>query len=77
VEGFRFGAVTDVYLGAQSRPLEYDHIPALLRPEEMVEHMAGSGRWDFQPYAEPLVVSPCESPLVRRPGGEPRQGELF
>jgi putative SOS response-associated peptidase YedK len=55
----------------------HDRMPALLRPEEMDEWLAGNGRWDFLPFAGPLVVKPCESPLVRRSGAEPQQGELF
>ena len=54
----------------------HDRMPALLRPDEMSEWLAGCNRWDFQPFAGPLVVS-CESPLVRRSGDGPRQGELF
>jgi putative SOS response-associated peptidase YedK len=55
----------------------HDRMPALLRPEEMNEWLAGSGRWDFQPFAGPLVVMPCESPLVKRSSDGPRQCELF
>ena len=56
----------------------HDRMPALLRPEEMDEWLAGNGRWDFEPFAGPLVVTPCRSPLVRRqPVVEPLQGELF
>lgn len=55
----------------------HDRMPALLRPEEMQEWLAGSGRWDFQPFAGPLVVAPCDSPLVRQASAELRQGELF
>lgn len=57
-----------------------DHVlyPALLWPEEMAEWLTGSGSWDFQPFAGPLVVTPCESPLVRqRPGVEPVQGGVL
>jgi putative SOS response-associated peptidase YedK len=55
----------------------HDRMPALLRAEEMQEWLAGSGRWDFQPFAGPLVVEPCASPLMKRAGDGPRQGELF
>lgn len=44
----------------------HDRMPALLKPEEMQEWMAGSGHWGFQPFAGPLVVTPCASPLVKR-----------
>jgi len=54
----------------------HDRMPALLRPEKMNQWLACSGGWDFQPFAGPLVVEPCESPLAtRRPDGEQR--ELF
>lgn len=54
----------------------HDRMPALLRPEAMSEFLAGSGRWDFQPFVGPLAVTPCESPLARRrTDGE--QQELF
>ena len=55
----------------------HDRMPALLRPEEMQEWLAGSGEWDFQPFTGPLVVKPCESPLAKRRGDDARQGELF
>ena len=54
----------------------HDRMPALLKPEEMAEYLAGSGGWDFQPFAGPLMITPCESPLAKRknPG---HQQELF
>lgn len=55
----------------------HDRMPALLRPEEMAEFLAGSRHWDFQPFAGPLVVTPCESPLVKRTGNWPQQADLF
>lgn len=55
----------------------HDRMPALLRLEEMAEWLAGRSRWDFQPFAGPLVITPYESPLARRAGVEPKQGELF
>lgn len=55
----------------------HDRMPALLRPEETQEWMAGSGHWSFQPFTGPLVVTPCESPLAKRRGGDVRQGKLF
>jgi len=54
----------------------HDRMPALLRPEEMQEFLAGSGHWNFQPYAGRLVVTPCESPLVKRKKPDSQQ-ELF
>ena len=50
--------------------------PALLKPEEMQEWMAGSGHWDFQPFAGQLIVTPCESPLLKPKSGDSQQ-ELF
>lgn len=47
-----------------------------LRYEEMTEYMAGSCSWDFQPFAGSLVVTPCQSPLVRPPEVG-KQQELF
>ena len=56
----------------------HDRMPALLRPEEMDEWLVGKDRWEFLPFAEALVVTPCESPLARRTADErPQQGELF
>ena len=55
----------------------HDRMPALLRPEEMQEFLAGSGHWDFQPFAGSLVVTPCQSPLAKKPGTASQQGELF
>ena len=54
----------------------HDRMPALLRPEEMQEWLAGSGHWGFQPFAGPLVVKPCASPLAKRRKPEAQQ-ELF
>jgi len=55
----------------------HHRMPALLKPEEMQEFVVGNGRWDFQPYAGTLTVTPCESPLAKLRGDENRQGELF
>ncbi len=55
----------------------HDRMPALLRPEEMVEFLAGDGNWDFLPFAGLLVMESCASPLTKRPGDGSRQGELF
>jgi putative SOS response-associated peptidase YedK len=44
----------------------HDRMPALLRPEGMQEFLAGTGHWDFQPFAEPLAEASRESPLVKR-----------
>ena len=55
----------------------HNRMPALLRSEEMQEFLTGSGRWDFQPDAGPRSVAPCESPLVKRKGGDDSQQELF
>lgn len=38
----------------------HDRMPALLRPEEMQEWLAGTGHWNFQPYTGPLAVTPCK-----------------
>ena len=54
----------------------HDRMPALLRPEEMAEYLAGSDRWDFQPFVGPLVVAPCESPLAKSKSAGSQQ-ELF
>ncbi len=54
----------------------HDRMPALLRPEEMKEFLAGSGHWNFQPFTGPLAVKPCESPLVKRKKPDSQQ-ELF
>ncbi len=55
----------------------HNRMPALLRPEEMQEFLAGNGSWDFQPFAGPLAVTPCKSPLAKRAGDGPQQAELF
>jgi putative SOS response-associated peptidase YedK len=56
----------------------HDRMPALLPPEEMQEFLAGSGHWDFQPFAGQLVVTPCDSPLKKhRDHGAEQQQELF
>jgi putative SOS response-associated peptidase YedK len=55
----------------------HDRMPALLNPEEMAEYMADGGRWNFQSFTGKLVVTPCDSPLAKRPGSGTAQGELF
>ena len=55
----------------------HDRMPALLRPEEIGEWLAGSEHWNFQPFTGPLVIKRCESPLVKKPGTVSQQGELF
>jgi putative SOS response-associated peptidase YedK len=42
----------------------HDRMPALIRPDEMAEYLAGSGRWDLQSFTGSLVVEPCEIPLA-------------
>ncbi len=42
----------------------HNPMPALMRSEEVQEWLDGTGRWDFQPFVMPLVVTPCESPLA-------------
>ena len=54
----------------------HDRMPALLRPEEMQEWLAGCGGWDFQPFVGPLAVTSCESPLARRRSDREQQ-DLF
>jgi putative SOS response-associated peptidase YedK len=55
----------------------HDRMPALLRPEEMAEFLAGTSVWDFQPFAGPLELTPCESPLVKPKVDADSQPELF
>lgn len=55
----------------------HDRMPALLRPEDMNEWLAGSEHWNFQPFTGPLVVTPCESPLVKRRPASDSQPDLF
>lgn len=55
----------------------HDRMPALLRPGEMDEWLAGKGRWEFMPFTGPLVVAPCESPLVKRRPASDSQPDLF
>ena len=54
----------------------HDRMPALLRPAEMAEFLAGKEHWDFGPFTGPLVVTPCESPLVKSKPADSQQ-ELF
>lgn len=55
----------------------HDRMLALLRPEDMNEWLAGSEHWNFQPFTGPLVVTPCESPLVKRRLASDSQPDLF
>jgi len=49
-------------------------MPALLRPEEMQEFLAGSGHRNFQPFNGPLAVTPCESLLAKWSKPDAQQG---
>jgi putative SOS response-associated peptidase YedK len=55
----------------------HDRMPALLLSEEMQDWLAGTGGQEFRPFDGPLVVTPCESPLAKRPVNGPQQVELF
>lgn len=42
----------------------HDRKPALLLPSEAADFLKG-GPWTFLPFAGPLTVTPCASPLAR------------
>lgn len=67
-ENAEFGSCYSMVTTAASPLMSpiHDRMPALLRPEETAEYMAGGGRWDFQPFTGKLVMRPCESPLRKR-----------
>jgi putative SOS response-associated peptidase YedK len=68
-ENAEFGSCYSMVTSAASPLMSpiHDRMPALLLlPEETQEWLAGSGRWEFQPFTGTLVVEPCESPLVKR-----------
>ncbi|MCF7733013.1 MAG: SOS response-associated peptidase [Akkermansiaceae bacterium] len=50
----------------------HDRMPAILLPSEVAGFLNG-GSWDFQPYAGPLAVTPCASPLARPQTPDPQQ----
>lgn len=54
----------------------HDRMPAILRAEEIAGYLAGSSPWPFQPFAGSLLVTPCESPLLK-PRASDSQQELF
>jgi putative SOS response-associated peptidase YedK len=54
----------------------HDRMPALLRPDELDEWLAGKDMWEFLPFVGPLLITPCESPLVKRKKADAQQ-ELF
>lgn len=60
---------------AQMAPI-HNRMPALLQPEELEEFFAASDRWNFQPFAGTLVVTACESPLMKHNRND-IQRELF
>ena len=53
----------------------HNRMPAVLLAAEAPEFLNG-GSWSFQPFAGPLPVTPCASPLVKPQGPDPQQ-ELF
>lgn len=55
----------------------HDRMPALLRPEEISEFLSASKSWDFQPFAGPMEVRTCESPLTKRRQTSDSQLDLF
>lgn len=56
----------------------HDRMPAVLKWTVAEEYLAG-GDFPFTPYAGPLSVTPCESPLARTkpPGDAPEQIPLL
>ena len=54
----------------------HDRMPAILNPGETGEYLAGSTHWNFQPFAGPLAITRCESPLAKPKPVDPQQ-ELF
>lgn len=56
----------------------HDRMPAVLEWAGAEEYLAGGDFW-FSPFAGPLSVTPCESPLARKkpPGGAPEQIPLL
>jgi putative SOS response-associated peptidase YedK len=50
----------------------HDRMPAILLPSKAAGFLNG-GPWDFQPFAGPLAVAPCASPLARPQAPEPQQ----
>jgi putative SOS response-associated peptidase YedK len=56
----------------------HDRMPAVLEWPGAEEYLAG-GDFRFSPFAGPLSVTPCESPLARKkpPGGGPEQIPLL
>lgn len=53
----------------------HDRMPALLLPGEALEFLSG-GPWAFQPFAGPLTLTACVSPLAAPPPPDQQQ-ELF
>jgi len=53
----------------------HDRLPAVLLAAEAPDYVNG-GSWNFHPFAGPLTVTPCASPLVKPPGPNLQQ-ELF
>ena len=43
----------------------HKRMPAILAPDATLGFLGG-GHWDLMPYAGPLVVAPCVSPLVKQ-----------
>lgn len=78
-ENEKFGACYSMVTNASSPLMSaiHDRMPALLRSAEMAAWLAGCGGWDFKPFAGPLKVEPCASPLVKRSNDGPQQAELF
>jgi putative SOS response-associated peptidase YedK len=55
-------------------PIHY-RMPAVLLPTEIPEFLSGAS-WTLEPFAGPLTVTPCASPLAR-PQEPNQQQELF
>lgn len=57
----------------------HDRMPAILKPDDIQEFLAGTGLWKFEPFSGQLAVKPCESPLKKKspPGDAGMQGSLF
>jgi putative SOS response-associated peptidase YedK len=74
--GFYYSMVT-----TEASPLMapiHARMPAVLRAEEVPAFLDLSNPWEFRPFAGPLAVAPCESPLKRKsPPRDDPQGELW
>jgi hypothetical protein len=52
-------------------------MPTVLHADEVQGFLDAQNRWEFQPFAGSMIVTPCASPLVKPRDTGLQQQEMF